>query len=78
MNLLRVGAAQAWDDWTAAGVRAVELSDIDGSLTTWLRDKHATVVALRPDGIVYAAAGPDNVLAAPPRGLKLPQLEALS
>jgi len=40
-------------------------------LTGWLRRTGAAALALRPDGFVYAAAGPDDALAPPPPGLRV-------
>jgi 3-(3-hydroxy-phenyl)propionate hydroxylase len=64
--------------WRAAGVPVVELLppgasprpraivDTHGVLTAWLAARRATAVALRPDRYVYAAAGGDRALGAPP------------
>ena len=68
--------------WRAAGVPVVKLLvpgskpsadsvvDADGVLTRWLDKKGATVVVVRPDGFVYAAAKQDQPLPAPPAGFK--------
>ena len=45
--------------------------DVDGVLTGWLRRTGAAALALRPDGFVYAAAGPDAALAPPPPRLRV-------
>jgi len=52
-------------------VSAGAVVDIDGVLTGWLRRTGAAALALRPDGFVYAAAGPDDALAPPPPGLRV-------
>ncbi|MBJ8343840.1 bifunctional 3-(3-hydroxy-phenyl)propionate/3-hydroxycinnamic acid hydroxylase [Antrihabitans sp. YC2-6] len=79
--LLHVGPAWQWDNWTAAGVESVELRsaaapvaansvvDLDDVLTTWMTRKGANVLAVRPDGFVYAAARRGRPLAAPPAQL---------
>lgn len=66
--------------WRRAGVPVIRIAppgsapeadqivDCDGTLTRWLADKKATVVALRPDGFVYAAADGGRPLPAPPAG----------
>lgn len=46
------------------------LVDIDGSLMQWMRNKGATALALRPDKVIYAAAGADSPLPPPPAGMK--------
>lgn len=72
--LLHIGALAPSDAaWTRLGVPAYrlgrDLADRDGALVRWLRAKKASSVVLRPDGFVYAAAGPGKPLPAPPSGL---------
>lgn len=79
-TVLHTGAAAPWQPWRAAGVAVIEIAppgsapgtdrivDIDGTLHRWLETKKATVVAVRPDGFVYAAGGAQP-LPAPPAGL---------
>ncbi|MCA1004840.1 bifunctional 3-(3-hydroxy-phenyl)propionate/3-hydroxycinnamic acid hydroxylase [Rhodococcus hoagii] len=67
--------------WSAAGVPAVRVAtagsspaadtvvDVDDTLVRWMRAKNATVLAVRPDGVVYAAAGAGELLAPPPADL---------
>lgn len=68
--------------WTAAGTNSVQLVpggsqpgpgrivDIDNALTKWMKAKGAAVIAIRPDGFVYAAASSGSPLPPPPAGLK--------
>ena len=44
--------------------------DADGMLTRWLDQKGASVVVVRPDGFVYAAAAEGQPLPPPPAGFK--------
>ncbi|MFJ6081197.1 bifunctional 3-(3-hydroxy-phenyl)propionate/3-hydroxycinnamic acid hydroxylase [Streptomyces sp. NPDC092369] len=55
---------------TPAGSRPAEgtVVDSDGVLLPWLAEHRATVVALRPDGYVYAAARAGAQLPPPPAG----------
>ncbi|OBJ28351.1 bifunctional 3-(3-hydroxy-phenyl)propionate/3-hydroxycinnamic acid hydroxylase [Mycolicibacter heraklionensis] len=53
--------------WTELGVPAIRVDE--PSLLHWLRAKKASVVVLRPDGFVYAAAKSGESLPAPPAGL---------
>lgn len=46
--------------------RAGALVDLNDVLVDWMRKKKATALLLRPDGFVYAGAGPQDVLAPPP------------
>ncbi|MFC7447859.1 bifunctional 3-(3-hydroxy-phenyl)propionate/3-hydroxycinnamic acid hydroxylase [Rhodococcus daqingensis] len=82
-TLLHLGPAESWAGWRAAGVPTVRLApagtvpaadtvvDLDGTLIRWMRTKGATVLALRPDGVVYAAAGTGTSLAPPPPGMSV-------
>ena len=69
--------------WRAAGVPVIKvvgaesiprpdsLVDSDGQLTRWLQQKGASVIAVRPDGFVYAAApATTGPLPAPPAGFR--------
>ena len=68
--------------WRAAGVPVLKVAgpgsiprpdsivDSDGKLTQWLQQKGASVIAVRPDGFVYAAAGENQPLPAPPAGFR--------
>lgn len=80
--ILHIGAApQSASAWTALGIPAVQLAgpadvaprdgirDSGGTLIAWMRDKRTSAVVVRPDGFVYAAAGPRHSLPAPPAGL---------
>lgn len=40
-----------------------------GTLVAWLKDKKAAAVVIRPDGFVYAASEPGELLQPPPAGL---------
>ncbi|MFJ9371390.1 bifunctional 3-(3-hydroxy-phenyl)propionate/3-hydroxycinnamic acid hydroxylase [Nocardia sp. NPDC101769] len=80
-TILHLGTADSWPGWRNAGVPAVRLAppgstpasgtvvDLDATLLRWMRAKGATVLALRPDSVVYATAGPHTNLAPPPPGL---------
>jgi 3-(3-hydroxy-phenyl)propionate hydroxylase len=69
--------------WTALGVNNIRLTgpegypardtlvDGGGTLIGWLAGKGAAAVIVRPDGFVYAAAGPGRPLPAPPSDLRL-------
>ncbi|EME67057.1 FAD-binding monooxygenase [Rhodococcus ruber BKS 20-38] len=81
-TILHLGSADPWPGWRTVGVPAIRIApaastptadtivDLDGTLTRWMHAKGATVLALRPDSVVYAAAGPDTHLAPPPPGMK--------
>ena len=68
--------------WRAAGVPVLKILvpgskpntdsvvDADGMLTRWLDQKGASMVVVRPDGFVYAAAAEGQPLPAPPTGFK--------
>ncbi|KMO76549.1 bifunctional 3-(3-hydroxy-phenyl)propionate/3-hydroxycinnamic acid hydroxylase [Mycolicibacterium chlorophenolicum] len=78
-TVLHTGPEQPWQQWRAAGVPIVAVAppgtspatgrvvDDDAALTRWMQAKKASVVAVRPDGFVYAAGGQDP-LPAPPTG----------
>ncbi len=80
--MLHQGSASDWPDWRAGGATVLQLTppgsvpradcvvDRDGSLTRWLDRKSATVVAVRPDGFVYAGAAAGRPLPPPPAGFK--------
>jgi 3-(3-hydroxy-phenyl)propionate hydroxylase len=81
--LHRTPDASEWKAWLDAGIEAVELRapgakpakgalvDTDGTLTSWMTERQATALVIRPDRFVYAAAGPDLPLPRPPPGFKL-------
>ena len=76
--VLHTGARPDLDPWRRAGVQVLELRpaghdphpdavvDVENGLRDWLRARRVTAVAVRPDAIVYAAAGPGEPLAPPP------------
>lgn len=78
--VLHTGSVSRWQTWSSAGVPVIGIApagsaaaadrivDHDGALTRWLAKKKASVVAVRPDGFVYAAAGGDQALPPPPPG----------
>ncbi|WP_137148642.1 bifunctional 3-(3-hydroxy-phenyl)propionate/3-hydroxycinnamic acid hydroxylase [Mycolicibacterium sp. CR10] len=83
-TLLRTGAAPAGSQaWMALGINSVRLIGpqgypapdtlVDGgrTLVDWLAAKGAEAVIVRPDGFVYAAAGPGQLLPPPPSDLRL-------
>lgn len=85
-TLLHTGAAtaglQAWKTMGISTIRLIgpsgypmpdSLVDGGGSLVAWLADKGAEAVVVRPDGFVYAAAGADQSLPAPPTDLRFAQ-----
>lgn len=71
------------DAWNALGINSVRLAGPEGypardtlvdgarTLISWLDRKGVDAVIVRPDGFVYAAAGADQWLPAPPPGLRL-------
>ena len=81
-TVLHTGPATDFWAWRTAGVPTLKVTpphsvpsadcivDSDGSLTRWLEKKGATVVVVRPDGFVYAAAKQDQPLPPPPAGFK--------
>ena len=52
---------------------ADSIVDHDGKLTRWLENKKATVVAVRPDGFIYAAGGDTATAPAPGRPVRAGQ-----
>ncbi|MBI3691629.1 MAG: hypothetical protein HY239_13510 [Mycolicibacterium aromaticivorans] len=79
--IVHTGTEQSWLPWRLAGVPVVKIAapggdpgadgivDRDGRLIDWLAKKKATVLAVRPDGFVYAAGDDAHPLPAPPAGL---------
>ena len=80
---LHTGPLSDWPDWRATGVPVMRItccpgafrvptasSTRDGSLTSWLDKKGASVVVVRPDGFVYAGAANGQPLPLPPTGFK--------
>ncbi|AKK26895.1 bifunctional 3-(3-hydroxy-phenyl)propionate/3-hydroxycinnamic acid hydroxylase [Mycobacterium sp. EPa45] len=82
--LLHTGPESPWLPWHRAGVPvmkivppgtirdASQLVDRDGTLIAWLAKKNASVVAVRPDGFIYAAGNDGQPLPPPPAGLTAP------
>lgn len=76
-TILHTGPEAPWPAWRAAGVPVIGIApagsapaadsivDRDGNLTRWLEKKKASVVAVRPDGFIYAAGG-EQPLPLPP------------
>ena len=76
--VLHLGPESDFQQWRAAGVPVVKILvpgsvssadsvvDADGVLTRWLDQKGASVVVVRPDGFVYAAAAEGQPLPPPP------------
>jgi len=54
------------DRWERLGALMLSVSDDDGALSRWLRDKKAAAVVLRPDGFIFAASASGCPLPAPP------------
>jgi 3-(3-hydroxy-phenyl)propionate hydroxylase len=79
-SVLHVGPDLLPRAWRSAGVPVIQIAapgsaagpdrivDCDGTLTRWLHDKKTSVVALRPDGFVYAGGTTDKPLPPPPAG----------
>ncbi|HME48581.1 MAG TPA: FAD-binding monooxygenase, partial [Mycobacterium sp.] len=77
-----LGPASDGQAWRAAGVPVVKILvpgskpntdsvvDADGMLTRWLDQKGASMVVVRPDGFVYAAAAEGQPLPPPPTAFK--------
>ncbi|HLY34223.1 MAG TPA: FAD-dependent monooxygenase, partial [Jatrophihabitantaceae bacterium] len=61
--------------WRRTGARALHIGsdviDFNGVLISWMRAHNADIVALRPDGFIYAAAGAGHTLAPPPASLTI-------
>ena len=82
-TVLHTGAPPAGADaWSDIGVAAIRLTgphdaaagdhgvrDCGATLIDWMTDRKAFAVVVRPDGFVYAAAGPGEALPGPPAGL---------
>ncbi|MEH0841201.1 bifunctional 3-(3-hydroxy-phenyl)propionate/3-hydroxycinnamic acid hydroxylase [Micromonospora sp. CPCC 205711] len=77
-TLLHTGPARPWSAWAAGAVSCRQVTpagsapapgtivDSDDVLIPWMRQHRATVLALRPDAVVYAAATGDADLPRPP------------
>ncbi|BBY65848.1 bifunctional 3-(3-hydroxy-phenyl)propionate/3-hydroxycinnamic acid hydroxylase [Mycolicibacterium helvum] len=84
-TILHTGPNAGWPAWRCFGAAVIRIAppgsqpaldcvvDRDTTLINWLQKKKATVVAVRPDGFVYAAAG-EQPLPPPPAGFTAPQL----
>ncbi|MFE4499738.1 bifunctional 3-(3-hydroxy-phenyl)propionate/3-hydroxycinnamic acid hydroxylase [Rhodococcus sp. NPDC056743] len=82
-TVLYTGTEQRWKQWESAGVTAIRLGeagsptgpdtivDTEGLLFTWMIEKRATAIAVRPDGFVYAASSHNDALPPPPNGLSV-------
>ncbi len=82
--VLHIGPEQAAHSWRLAGVPVLQIAtagspsgadrivDRDGVLTDWLTRRKAVVVAVRPDGFIYAGAAAGQPLAPPPAGFTAP------
>ncbi|CAN5318749.1 bifunctional 3-(3-hydroxy-phenyl)propionate/3-hydroxycinnamic acid hydroxylase [soil metagenome] len=83
-TLLHLGVAPPGNQaWAALGVNIIRLNGPEGypapdtlvdgghSLVDWFSSKGAEAVVVRPDGFVYAGAGPRQLLPAPPPDLRL-------
>ncbi|OYN82339.1 bifunctional 3-(3-hydroxy-phenyl)propionate/3-hydroxycinnamic acid hydroxylase [Mycolicibacterium sphagni] len=82
--VLHTGLEQPFQAWRSAGISALRVApcggtpgadrivDRDGKLTAWLESKKAAVVAVRPDGFVYAACSNGQPLPPPPSGFTAP------
>jgi 3-(3-hydroxy-phenyl)propionate hydroxylase len=83
-TVLHTGPEGPWQSWRSAGVPVIRVApagttpnadqivDSDGRLTSWLHGKKATVIAVRPDGFVYAGGNDTQTLPPPPAGLAAP------
>jgi 3-(3-hydroxy-phenyl)propionate hydroxylase len=79
--LLTSGVVDPTGPWQHAGVTGFEVRgagseaaedvivDTENVLLSWMQKKGARTMVVRPDGFVYAADGPNSVLAPPPGGL---------
>ncbi|MGC1211584.1 MAG: hypothetical protein WA890_10030, partial [Micromonospora sp.] len=77
-TLLHTGPARPWPAWAAGGIRCLQVAPVGSApaprmivddedvLIPWMRRHRATVLALRPDVVVYAAATGDADLPRPP------------
>ena len=73
-TVLHTGTDAAAGAWRSAGVPVLRIAgpgsapgadrivDRDGTLLRWLEDKKTSVIALRPDGFVYAGGTPQRPL----------------
>jgi 3-(3-hydroxy-phenyl)propionate hydroxylase len=83
-TVLHTGPEGPVQSWRSAGVPVIRIAppgstpdadqvvDRDGALTRWLHGKKASVIAVRPDGFVYAGADDSQPLPPPPAGLAAP------
>lgn len=79
-TVLHTGPDTGAQQWRSAGVPVIHIAvpgsapgpdrivDCNGALTHWLQSKKTSVVALRPDGFVYAGGTSDQPLPPPPAG----------
>lgn len=78
--VLHTGPGASCESWRSTGVPVIKIVppgstpgpnrvvDRDGVLVRWMADKRTSVVALRPDGFVYAGGGSSRPLPPPPAG----------
>ncbi|MFJ7218854.1 bifunctional 3-(3-hydroxy-phenyl)propionate/3-hydroxycinnamic acid hydroxylase [Amycolatopsis sp. NPDC098790] len=76
-TVLHTGPRAGFDRWCDAGAAVLELRpaghdpdvhalvDVENRLREWMRRRRVTAIAVRPDGIVYAAAGTGEQLPPP-------------
>lgn len=88
--LLHSGPQMPQPGWGDAGIASLTvlpagsspgkdtIVDSDGVLLRWMREHRTATIALRPDGYVYAAAGPGDRLPRPPAGFALTGANAVS
>jgi 3-(3-hydroxy-phenyl)propionate hydroxylase len=66
-TIVHIGAQPAGGQaWTELGVPAIRISE--PTLVRWLQRMKASAVVVRPDGFIYAATKPGQILAPPPAG----------
>lgn len=83
-TVLHSGPGAPVQPWRSAGVPVITITppgstvgagrivDTDGKLIDWLSKKKTSVVAVRPDGFVYAAGDDVRPLPPPPPGFAMP------
>ncbi|HQE15403.1 MAG TPA: bifunctional 3-(3-hydroxy-phenyl)propionate/3-hydroxycinnamic acid hydroxylase [Mycobacterium sp.] len=81
-TVLHTGTDGGTQPWRSAGVPVISIAspggtaaagqivDRDGKLTRWLEQRKASIVAVRPDGFVYAAGRDGQPLPPPPAGFR--------
>lgn len=83
-TVVYTGDERPWMPWRMARIPVLkliapgqipgidQLVDRDGTLIDWLAKKNASVVAIRPDGFIYAAGNESQPLPPPPAQLTAP------